>query len=401
MSIRLRFAFISMAVMTVVRAGHAAVENPPALGALRAGVEARDAAIRNLGFRATFHFRSPKNRVRGAAVVSQIQVLDVILDTSGGRFDTNRARVDMLQSLSEEDAKNIPKGNPVEVASDGTKMVRSLSVVNEHGSQMLETVRDGIRLGWVHRENGLFWFITPIELLNLNYFSPARPMTPRSIERVDGLGMESVDDREAVRLTWSVDKPDGDALRGTYWIAPGLGYAVVRETMERRLKDPASPWREIVRKEGAGFDHVGGVWLPGRVSSTRHHYYDTGEYEFGEELVAEFEKWAVNVPITDATFRLDFPDGTWVKDYTRGGEKYVKGKVDDRRVIKDVARAREIARADRPKPDMVRRFDQATRSVPFARDDRRSWLIGAACVLLVLVGMGSWRLARQRKGTRP
>ena len=134
---------------------------------------------------------------------------------------------------------------------------------------------------------------------------------------------------ETIRVDWSADSgnPPGSALKGTFWIVPTMGFAVLRSERSRR-PTPSSSWKTIEETVCEDFVRVGELWLPSKATRKQSQYWDDGEYEpETRELHATFAAWKINQAVDAATFRLEFPKGTLVTDTIRD-LRYTKGKLE-------------------------------------------------------------------------
>jgi multidrug resistance efflux pump len=121
--------------------------------------------------------------------------------------------------------------------------------------------------------------------------------------QLDVAGVDIVEGREVVRVAW-VYNNGGTGLRGLLWVAPSLGYAVVRS---EATQDPSqvglAHGRRTWRKTAGDFTEVAGAWLPRKVEirSTQTNVAD-GSPHSGYELVASFEDYRVNPELPPDTF---------------------------------------------------------------------------------------------------
>jgi len=362
---------------------------------VRRGLAFRDAAIRNLAARITYDERSRVSRA--GPFRNRIQVIEAVWE---GPW---RGRADIL----EEPAYNL-----------GTKAkARLIMTCDEHGSRRLAEGRrrspiekEGAvpgafgLVGRIMKESGLFWAITPSQLLAIGTSSPSMCF---ETTQVGELRECVIGGRRAIRLDFTADSqnPPGSALKGTIWLAPEFGYAVLRSELERR-PTPSSPWKPVSVVECGDYANVDAVWLPRWAKTVEHTYWDNGDYELKRELSATFADWKVNQELKAGTFSLQFPKGTVVVDHTRGGVTYVQGRIDDAGVRRSAGKAKAmVATAAMPAAPsgVAEGLDDAAGSSPFRRTD--SWgklvvpLAGAGSVgLAVLVLLA--RRYRTRGGAR-
>lgn len=263
--------------------------------------------------------------------------------------------------------------------------------------------KDGsVMMGRVSRQTGLWWAISPTELLQTGLFSPTEVLFSE-VARVEAPSREQVDGHGTLRVQWSADSanPPGSAFAGVYWFAPDLGYAPVRIERTRR-PTPGSPWKKIAEFHCEGFKLVSGIWLPQKVALVAHSYWDDGSYELERELDAVFENWAVADKIDEKVFRLEFPKGTWVTDRVRGGSTYVKGRIDDPEVKRQVVLAKALASQKAQVPPlpagMTERLEETTASSRFAgKDDSFGVVMMVAAVAVVGATAVSVYVIRRRK----
>ncbi len=242
---------------------------------------------------------------------------------------------------------------------------------------------------YIRAQQAQEWRLDPTLLLHIFLSSPVHCLKGVPF-RTDGI--EVVDGIEAVRLTWEVDETGnrGSAGRGTYWVAPSLGYAVIRRERDRRPKS-SMPWKLIELTESKRFQQVGDFWFPKEVHYSFFSYFPDGGYELRKDTVASFEGWKTNQNLPKNTFHLNFPNGTDVADFTKSQvQRYVVGQINDAQIAKEVASLRSPALdnaglADRLARAELEEGDSRSRSSP------RAWLamtlasalgaIGVVCVL--------------------
>ena len=129
----------------------------------------------------------------------------------------------------------------------------------------------------------------------------------RTAISADVAGVEVVDGREVVRVAWIADH----GIRGLSWVAPTLGFAVVRT---EATQDPArtaavngfEQGRRTWRKTAGDFVKVGGAWLPRKVESRFTEVDAQGRTVASRELLATFEDFRVNSPLPADAFHPKF-----------------------------------------------------------------------------------------------
>jgi len=212
-------------------------------------------------------------------------------------------------------------------------------------------------------------------------------------------GTERLDGVETVRLGWSADEPDrpGAARRGLYWIAPGLGHAVIR-TQSSRRPGAEMAWKVVEENRSEGFREYHGIWLPSKVHYSAFRYSNDGNtYELAHEIIASFESWIINQTLDAKTFRLEFPAGTLVTDLLNGGRTYIKGAISDPTIHDNLELARtQISNSD----DLGEKLEEALAENPFGRATKHLWVI---CLLLTAFaggGTGVYFFWMMRRKTR-
>ena len=192
-----------------------------------------------------------------------------------------------------------------------------------------------------------------------------------------------IEGRDTVKLSWIVPQKDGDiGQRGTYWIAPSLGYAVVRIEEDSKV-GPNLPWKPVKNLSLAGFHEVGGLWFPASGRLVDHNYYvKDGGYEVSKELAAEFTDWKLDIPVSDKMFLYVFPKDTLVDDYVSGNRTYRVGAIDDPRIKSQVAQAKDMITT--PENDLKTRFAEAVKDDPFGVGNPHWWLYSTVGLVIVL-----------------
>ncbi len=167
----------------------------------------RDEAIRNVAFQVVYHLRS--RDPLGGGMSRDMQILDCIMEDEKYRIDITYQR----RSSEKPD-------EPVKVRLLVTKS-------ESEYRRLLPDPKTTRFFGFVNKSPRVPWASNPTVLLNLNRSSPFRHL---EAARVFLDGTERLDGVETVRIGWSADEPDrqGASRRGLYWIAPGLGFAVVQ-----------------------------------------------------------------------------------------------------------------------------------------------------------------------------
>jgi hypothetical protein len=396
---RLLLTIVLIAPLTLVWGRPAAADGPvPDLEAIRRGLAARDAAFQNLRFRVTYHAKIRKGP-RGGPLLDKVQVADIVLDTSQGPGPENvRARAELLTTLDPDTLDLVP---------EGTTWGHQVSVVtpgSPEGGRTLGTgynsvTKEPASVGYINEHSGVLWLAYPTEMLSLNYWSPGHHLTsPVKAWAVDGTEVRA--GHEALRLRWTSEgrTPADGSHRGTYWIAPALGYAVLGSVVEWR-RNAQSPFLEVMRIECDDFTEVDGLWLPGSARMVEHTVFnEDGAQELKREILADFENWALNRDLPAETFQLEFPKGTTVTDYTRGGVTYVVGRIDDAMIGRQVKKAQQlVATAPPPPATQVERFERAVQEDPFAGRARWLWMGLGAALALVVAALAAWLIAAHRR----
>ena len=124
-------------------------------------------------------------------------------------------------------------------------------------------------------------------------------------------GVETVDGREVVRVAWFAYRNDGNGgggLRGLLWVAPSLGFAVVRsEASQDPSQAGMTHGRRAWRKTSSDFVEVGGLWLPRKVEARFAEANPDGTPSHApRELVATIEDYRVNPELPPDTFHPKF-----------------------------------------------------------------------------------------------
>jgi hypothetical protein len=188
----------------------------------------------------------------------------------------------------------------------------------------------------------------PAELLDLNSWSVLRYYS--KVNLVFG-GKTTVDGIEVVELNWdSQDLPPGQSARkGTLFVAPDFGYAVVRSERMLRPK-PGFDWKPQIQVDNRDFVRRGPLWLPSKSHYSKHSYYDDGGYELDQEYTVDFSDCVVNQPHRPETFQIEFPSGTLVTDRIKGGPSYVNKKISDKSIGDQVTEVKKLQAARETSP---------------------------------------------------
>ncbi len=146
----------------------------------------------------------------------------------------------------------------------------------------------------------------PAEVLDLTGM-PIPFLDPKSAH-AEVTGLDTIDGREVVRVAWigmNASNPNVDpGLRGLCWLAPDLGYAVVRSDA---TQDPGqgAGGRRSWRKRSSDFVRVANLWLPRKVT-----YEESQADVFGDaeplrrrEQEMTFEDYRVAPTLPADTFR--------------------------------------------------------------------------------------------------
>jgi hypothetical protein len=229
------------------------------------------------------------------------------------------------------------------------------------------------------------WSLDPRYLLSLGSFCPARYLTSDLSNPVE-LKLEDermIDGYACVGVSWdsaTAKTVSPIAIRGTYWICPELGYAVVRfETESRPTAD--APWKTSSLIRSKEFVKVENSWIPRTVNYDDYSYYKEDLHHTPHSsITASFEEFKVVPKFASTDFTPTIPDGSMVRDDVRN-TTYRKGGIRAKSNINDTLKTR-----------MER--DEAGRS---RRLYRLATLVAAglaAGVLVVVVVLRLWRLGR-------
>ena len=255
MCYRPRLLILLLAVSSSTVSGREQI--PPTLESVRAQINARDASIRSLKYRVTIEDQARRGLLRGAAFMSKTEVVEVLTDYSLGHSPNSRAKIDVTATL--------PEGAPGPKTPGVQRWTHCLSNVASKDARMLERALQGDALvGVILKQSALIWTTSPDEFLGLAYWSPANILFRDRI-RAKVQGLDRIDGREVVRLAWefepNLNLSIGDH-RGECWVAPDLGYALVRSTASSR-GGPETPWKETARVDASEFRRVDKGGSPG------------------------------------------------------------------------------------------------------------------------------------------
>jgi len=302
----------------------------PTIDEVRAGVFNRLATHGSLSFRysvATRNRSAHQFDLREAVGVQeavQVQVADVVLGLNAS------LRLDVLSVPAAPELRDLKAGDPPVpyirqfVARDASNVVTFGGRGPQAGPVPFRWQASGGRAGGQGDDlaAALAGQNTPArpDVLNVN-----DPLDPRPANVLDLAGaavsifdartgtsadvadVEVVDGREVVRVAWIA----GHGIRGLSWVAPTLGFAVVRS---EATQDPARTaavngfehGRRTWRKTAGDFVKVGGAWLPRKVESRFTEVDAQGRTVASRELLATFEDFRVNSPLPADAFHPKF-----------------------------------------------------------------------------------------------
>ena len=278
---------------------------------LKAELAVREGKIGDRPFSALITYTERKRISRQGPLRSGVQVIQAAW------AGQDRGRIDMIEDPGHSLGFETPEHIVMTSDENGSRRFSWAKRPDKNEPSGFER-QGSVPVGRIIAQKGLCWAAPPAELLHSGLWSLTRGGS-FAWENVPPLRLEKVDGLDAVRVEWSMDSlnPPGSAMAGVFWIAPGLGHAVIRSERSRR-PTPESPWTKIAALQCRQFASVGGVWLPGRITLVEHRYWDDGFYEFKRDLDARFEQWKVDENLGDNWFRLEFPEGTKVTDQTGG-----------------------------------------------------------------------------------
>lgn len=355
----------------------------------RLGLSQRAAAVDNFSVHATYRERSRKRMVRGAPFVEHVKVVDATIELD------QQAAPPAYRMTAELVASIDPDDPPMVDPKTGEKVFRYTvrGVTTPEESRSLHRAADGrMLIGEISPRPLVPLPVHPLYLLGLGDSSPLYEL--EDANRIESTTRrERLGTYEAVIIDWAYDNsagPPGTAVKGSFWLAPSLGFATIRAEMNRRV-GPNGPWRQVLLREASEFAQHAGLWLPGRVVYRRSNAYDDGGYELEAEIDVKFEDWRVNSDLPPGTFVLDFPDGTGVADQVRN-VKFIKGRISDASIQRQVEQAIKLARDPSTKlvdPALERRFGEQERDAPSFAWPRWAWLtliVGVlGCVAAIII----------------
>lgn len=169
----------------------------------------------------------------------------------------------------------------------------------------------------IHRGRSFGWGIEPRYLLSLGNFCPSKYLEG---VRVDLEGPRIINGYECYGLSWDSTRgaeTPASGVRGTFWVAPGLGHAVVRHEVQYRPSADA-PWRPSATIDSRDFRLSGNHWVPGRVEYEDYGYYEKDLFhELRMSLTADVKEVSASPAIPAGTFSLKVPAGYRVVDESR------------------------------------------------------------------------------------
>ena len=255
---------------------------------IRAGFAKRQELLKNLSMRYVVASRDrPANVVGGRLQAVGVQVADVVLDLGAG--PVSNYRLDVLSAQANPERPN-PGEPPVRwsrrfVVREVTEIVTFPGSWSQAGPVPFRRQPAGEHLG---DDLAAALFVPSGQ----DAVSPDRsidPLAPRPANvldlagaaalllgpgdnppgRLDVAGVDVVEGREVVRVAWVGNRNDGyggGGLRGLLWVAPSLGFAVVRsEAAQDPSRAGMTHVRRTWRKSAGDFVEVGGLWLPRKV----------------------------------------------------------------------------------------------------------------------------------------
>ena len=149
----------------------------------------------------------------------------------------------------------------------------------------------------------------PVAVSELAYHSLSKPRFLAPTARNYSVSNEPVGKVETLKLEISTDK----SLSGTFWIAPSMGYLLVRaEVTDTGVAD--RPVRDVFESQIAKVSD-GNLWYPRTTKLTRY---------YGDEVIAEESTTVTSArfnasidPNTFALATMDIPPGTGVIEHPR------------------------------------------------------------------------------------
>jgi beta-lactamase regulating signal transducer with metallopeptidase domain/multidrug resistance efflux pump len=266
--------------------------------------------------------------------IVHVQVADVILGSTELLGSTGHYRLDVLDARPASEAAPAPN-RPLAwtrrfLAYDGggyTSLEMAWDKTGPVPFRWTGAGRNGWETAWgdsltqalLGGPNGRAGLARPIDQRRLDPFDPrpanvldlaggAIPFLDPKSAHAEVTGLDTIDGRELVRVAWighDNTNPIGDiGLRGLCWLAPDLGYAVVRSDA---TQDPgqSAGGRRSWRKRASDFVKVANLWLPRKVS-----YEESQADPFGDpdpsrrrEQEMTFEDYQITPTLPADTFR--------------------------------------------------------------------------------------------------
>ena len=260
----------------------------------------------------------------------------------GGRVKDTSNRTSILL-----DSDGNLKINTLRIVND--KKTVETTVITDQESRFLSKQADsktGATIGEVlairRRDKFVELPVHPFSLLFLGRYSPLN--WTRKVGMTDG-GADVIDGTESIRLDWHADDPAPakSSRRGSYWVAPALGYAILRYSEERR-PSPDMKWRPTLEIESREHELASNLLVPGKIHYREYSYFNSGRHELMIEVDAIFSNWKVNHPIPAGAFKLPFPKGAYVRDLIVGGPPYLQKEITDASLERQVKEARSLIR---------------------------------------------------------
>jgi hypothetical protein len=304
-------------------------EGEPTLQDVMSGLALRNLSFKNAEVHVTYDdLFTPV--IKGSAQERRNQTIDTIFDNSGNVY------LDMIEARP---------GDPPSMAGKR----RMTTTWNKKECRVLmpgKTDQGEVLLGRISKSGGLWWAIEPVQLCALTRWSPESYLA--RVRQIAMDGSELIDGVGTMRITWESEEiePVGAARKGTFWVQPSRGYAVVRSEEYARV-DPNSEWLFSMRYEWKSVKPVGYMWLPEEVRYKELRYRTDGSSEIAHELTAHFTNWKINQPLRKNAFDLEFPDKTWVTDDITD-RSYRKGAINDAKLARQAAQAKVLAEEGRP-----------------------------------------------------
>lgn len=140
----------------------------------------------------------------------------------------------------------------------------------------------------------------------LDLAGPASLIFNNPSVRTELAGVGFINSVEVVRVAWLVSGiNDRTGVHGFCWVAPGLGFAVVRFEAVAALPDGQAQGsgRQTWRKNATGFRAVGDLWLPGQVTYEARTSQGQTKMAKSLELNAAFEDYNFSATTDDDPFK--------------------------------------------------------------------------------------------------